>query len=139
MVLGLSPVGPEDPLWWGRSLFPRMCWDLPPSALSLTDSLYQEPSSTTHNQPSVSMTTKNDNATLAYRDTCTRGNGVSLRGRLHVCVCTCVCVSARALTCTLMGAIVYVLLNNGTIAPQRSLGDAVFPQQVALTVGLGGE
>lgn len=53
--------------------------------------------------------------------------------------CMAPCVHVCAQTCTLMGAVVRVLLGDGAVPPQRSLGDAVFPQQVALTVGLGGE
>ena len=42
-------------------------------------------------------------------------------------------------TCALVRALVSVLLGEGAVASQRPVGHAVFPQQVALTVGFGGE
>lgn len=38
-----------------------------------------------------------------------------------------------------MRSVVRVFFDEGAVASQRPLGHAVFPQQVALTVGFGGE
>lgn len=42
-------------------------------------------------------------------------------------------------TCALVRPLVPVLLAEGAVAPQRAVRHAVLPQQVALTVGFGGE
>lgn len=80
----------------------------------------------------------NKQSSIRFHDNQEWPSSMSTRAQKEVALaCTAPCVHAP--TCTLMGAVVRVLLGDGAVPPQRSLGDAVFPQQVALTVGLGGE